>query len=284
MRGVESIQSFGAERGTTLVELLVILAAGMIVFTALFTILDVTGNQTSRVISRVDATQQARTAIAKLEGQLNSSCTGTGTPIQPESTSDTLVFYTAYGSDPQPIPQRHVVTYTQNANGTHGSLVEDNYTTTDTVAPFSSWSLASTDNLLGDVAQDGSKPVFQYFGYETPVDSSNRAYLDQNNNQYLMLLDGTENMPSDAKHASGTSAGGETPYNAFTPLGFPNGTLDTNAAKAAEVQISFVAYPNGSGEDNPNFSTSGATINDTVGLRLTPPANHAGSDTETPCA
>jgi type II secretory pathway pseudopilin PulG len=271
-------KKLGSERGTTLVELLVAMVAGMVVLMVLFGILDVTAHQTSRTVSRVAATQQARTATARIQQLLNSSCTGAGNPILAGSNADQLRFLTAYGSDPQPIPERHVITYT---SGTHGSLVDQtdtNPNSTEYTDPATVWqTLSSTRTLLGDVDRQPSQPVFQYFGYETPVDSAGRAYIDQHGNPYSMLLDGTETMPSDARHAvTLASAANETPANAVTPA--------ADVSKAAEVLVKFVAYPGEGNDVDPQSLDAGATVNDAISLRLTPPANHAGSDTESPCA
>jgi type II secretory pathway component PulJ len=269
-----------SERGTTLIELLVAMSAGMVVFTALFGILDVTAHQTSRVISRVAATQQARTATSRLEQLLNSSCTGAGNPILTGSNANQIIFLTAYGSDPQPVPEKHVITYTPGGS-THGTLVDQTYTnpnSTDYSNPSTVWAtLASTRTLLGDVDRDPGQPVFGYFGYETPHDSSGQAYIDQHGNTYSMLLDGTETMPPDARHAGSlASAAGETPTPAVVPV--------ADVGLTAEVLVKFVAYPSDGNDVDPNSVDAGATVNDAISLRLTPPANHAGTDTEQPCA
>src|SRR6185312_9078950 len=81
------------ERGTTLVELMVGLAAGMVVLAALSMVMIVAIRTTSRVGARVDATQRARVAMTKITEQLHSACIQPQmAPVQAESTSTKLVF------------------------------------------------------------------------------------------------------------------------------------------------------------------------------------------------
>lgn len=81
------------ERGTTLVELMVGLAAGMIVMAALSMLLITTVRSTSRVSARVDATQRARVVLTKVTEQLHSACVEPQmAPILAESTGTKLVF------------------------------------------------------------------------------------------------------------------------------------------------------------------------------------------------
>jgi len=83
----------GDERGATLVELMVGLAAGMIVLAALSMLLITTVRTTARVSARVDATQRARVVLTKITEQLHSACIQPQmAPILPESTSTKLVF------------------------------------------------------------------------------------------------------------------------------------------------------------------------------------------------
>ncbi len=62
------------ERGTTLVELMVGLAAGMVVLAALSMVLIVAMRTTARVSARVDATQRARVVLTQVTEELHSAC------------------------------------------------------------------------------------------------------------------------------------------------------------------------------------------------------------------
>src|SRR5205085_1839814 len=77
IRSLESgLASASDQRGFTLVELLVVLAAGLVVFTALFAVVDIAIRQSTRVVSQVSSTQEGRGALNQIEHQLQSSCTG----------------------------------------------------------------------------------------------------------------------------------------------------------------------------------------------------------------
>ena len=70
------------EAGFTLVELCVAMGAALVVIIGLTSIMIGTVQQTQRIFTKVDATQQARTALADLENELHSACVGGEAPIQ----------------------------------------------------------------------------------------------------------------------------------------------------------------------------------------------------------
>ena len=76
----------GDAQGFTLIELCVAMAGGIVVMIGLLSIMIATLHQTQRTFTKVDATRQARTAIATIENELDSACVGGVTPIQAGST------------------------------------------------------------------------------------------------------------------------------------------------------------------------------------------------------
>jgi len=81
------------EQGTTLVELMVGLAAGMVVLAALSMLMISTIRTTSRVSARVDATQRARVVLTNISEQLHSACIEPQmAPILSPSTGTKLEF------------------------------------------------------------------------------------------------------------------------------------------------------------------------------------------------
>lgn len=81
------------ERGTTMVELLVGLAMGMIVLVGLSMVIITTLHGNARVTARVEATQNARLAMTKIVEQLHSACFSPRiVPIKETSTPTKLVF------------------------------------------------------------------------------------------------------------------------------------------------------------------------------------------------
>jgi hypothetical protein len=257
------------EDGFTLVELLVVMLAGIVVMGALFTILDVTLHQTTRTYSRVDATQRARITVETVLSELHSACVAAGvTPIQPQSSDTSLTFISQYGNAATPTPVEHQIAF----NGGAGTLTDTSYAVSGGSAP--SWTFSSTATstvtLLTNVAQSGTTPVFQYFAYQQPLNSSSVPYTDSAGNPYMMLLDGTSAVP-------GTST-----IPTAAPLTTP---LSTAAAlQAAEVSIKLVVGPSGGSNENTTLSDANETVTNSVVLRLTPAANHVGpGSTFNPC-
>jgi Tfp pilus assembly protein PilW len=250
------------EAGFTLIELLVAMIAGIAVLGALFTIVDVTFHQTTRTFSRVDATQAARTTLETIEGELHSACVVSGvTPIQAQSSAANLVFLTAYGNAASPTAVEHQITFSSAT----GTLIDSTYAATGGNSP--NWTFSTTASttrtLLSNVAQSASTPIFQYFDYEQPTNSSGVAYTDSGGNTYMMLLDGTSAVP-------GTST-----IPTADPLSTPLSTGD--AQTAAEVLITLVAKPSGGSNEQTNLTDAADTVTDSVVLRLTPAANHVAS-------
>lgn len=246
------------EAGFTLVEMIVGIVAGLVVISALFSMLDVALHQSTRTFTHLDATEAARTAIASIENELHSACVAEGeAPIQPGSTSTSLQFLSYYGDAANPTPIWH------NLVLSGGTLTDTTYNVTGSSS--TSWTqgsqLASTV-VLANVAQSGSTPPFQYFSYQQVPNGSGGYYTDGAGNAYMMLLDGTSSVP-------GTSPA-VTP--AASPLATPLSTTD--AANAAEVMITLRVGANGGTQENTNLSDTNLTVQDQIILRLTPASNH----------
>jgi hypothetical protein len=265
------------EGGFSLVELLVTITAGLVVAGTLFTILDITVRQTSRVYGRIDASQQARTALAKIENELHSSCIGNNeAPIIGGSgnSSDTkLVFLAAYGDSPAPTPVKHEITFDSV-----------NRTLTDTTYPAVSgppWQFGTgtSEVLLRNVHQSTSPnvPVFQYFRYEVPT-SGGQPYRDPAGNAYYMLLDGETALPSGARLNNIPVASGTIPTkHALTAT--PN-LSSSDAVNTVALVVTLRVGP----ERTQEISDIRTTVTDRFSLRLTPVANHAGGNPDiAPC-
>src|ERR1700755_3407497 len=92
--------NLGDESGTTLVELLVGMAMGMIVLGGLTMVLIVVVRGNARVDARVEATDNARIAVVRITEELHSACTAHGAaPVQESSTANKLVFKHAAGAE-----------------------------------------------------------------------------------------------------------------------------------------------------------------------------------------
>jgi Tfp pilus assembly protein PilW len=267
-------RALAAEEGVSLIELLVAILAGMIVIIALFNLQIVTLHQTSRVFTKVDATQHARVAIEDLENELHSACiVDNVTPIQSGSSATSLQFVSQEGNGATLTPVEHVISYSSSAQTlTDATYAETGETTNAQGQPVYTFaSTASTSRvLLANVSQSGTTPIFQYFEYQIPTNSSGQPYTDASGDDYEMLLDGTSEVP------------GTTTIPTASPLTDSPSLGGTNAANTAEVvtTVTVGPYQNGttsvaSGENN-NLSDANDTVSDGVVLRLTPAPNHTG--------
>jgi len=157
--------AFRGERGFTLVELLVAMAGGIVVASALFTILDVTLRETTRTFSRVDATQRARTALETIGNQMRSGCVENRVvPIHEGSTGTSVSYWSAYGNSVSVTPEKHTIAYDSGS----GKLIDTTYPVSGGFAP--NWQASPTpsrtNTLLTNVAPVPGVPIFQYYSLE----------------------------------------------------------------------------------------------------------------------
>ncbi len=162
------------DTGTTLVELMVALMTGLVIFATLTTMVVTTMHGSSRVSSRVEATQRARIAMVNLTNQLHSACLSPEiAPIRSGSTGNSLKFVHQTGSAVAPTPILTVVSYS------NGTLKQSDYKWTSGASPnwvFDENNPASPRILLTKVAPiPPSTSIFSYYRYfngaisETPL-------------------------------------------------------------------------------------------------------------------
>ncbi len=279
------------ERGTTLIEVLVVSVSAIVVALALWAIQDLVVRQTGRVFARVDATQEARIAIETIENRMHSACVSEGvTPIiggttaAPQSTGSSVAFISRYGSAARVTPEKHVI-----ALGTDGRLTDTTYANTGGTAPnytFST-SASSTKVLLENAAAQPGVPVFQYFAYGVAKDASGNAYVDAADNPYVMLLDGTSSLPGGLRTAAGTAVPNGTwpannPQNVGSPLAATPLSL-ADARLAAAVKVSLLVSAGGKLGDDPRYTSEATPVTNSIVLRLTPPPADGPLQTVRPC-
>ena len=261
-------QLLAAEGGFSLMELLVAMLAGIVVVLAVFTIQDVVLRQTSREFSQVDATQHVREALENLENELHSAClTDNVTPIQGGSTTTTLLFVSQFGPAATLTPVEHQIAFSSTAQTlVEKTFAETGVTTSSSGLPVYTFSTtpSTTRTLLTNVKQSGTTPVFQYFAYQQPLNGSGQPYTDSAGDPYMMLLDGTGDVPG-----TGIIPPAQ-PLNATPSLAV------SDAQNTSEVMVTISAGPSGGTGENTNLSDARDTVSDGVVLRLTPAANHAG--------
>jgi len=155
------------ERGTTLVELLVGLAMGMVVLSALTLVIVVTLHGEARVSARVESTQRARIALTQIMEELHSACVSPQVaPIKGESTGTSLAFIHATGNElskVSPTPTKSVITLAS------GTLTQSDFPVAGGSSP--NWTFAGqasgTRQLLTGVAPiTPGGPIFTYYNYK----------------------------------------------------------------------------------------------------------------------
>lgn len=175
------------ERGTTLTELMVGVAAGMTVTFALMMVIIGTLHGTTRVSARVEGTQQARIVMTRIMEQLHSACIAPEvTPVKEKSSGTLLRFVHQTGSQVSPTPILSEVSLSGD------TLSQADFASTGGTAP--NWTFATspyaTRQLLTDVGPvPPSSSIFSYYAYtngtlsttplETPLSAANAALAIQ---------------------------------------------------------------------------------------------------------
>lgn len=151
------------ERGATLIELMVAMAAGMVVLFALTMMIIATMHSTARVSARVDATRNARLTATQITEQLRSSCVAPRiAPVRAGSTGTSLLFIHQRGSAAVLDP---VLSKIELAGGT---LTQYDYAKTGGSMPEWSFALSPTSQrqlATGISPIAPSSAVFTYLGY-----------------------------------------------------------------------------------------------------------------------
>jgi type II secretory pathway pseudopilin PulG len=249
------------EAGFTLVELCVAMGAAIVVIIGLTSIMIGTVQQTQRTFAKVDATQQARTALANLENELHSACVGGEAPIQGAGTdgvtgsdADNLVFVSFFGTSANPTPVWHQVSFDAAA----GTLTDDSYSVTGTSPGWARAGLVSTTTLLANVTRQSSgTAVFDYYAYEP-------EYTDAGGNVYWSIPDGTDEVPFT----------GATPDD---PLAASSGLSQAGAATVVEVVINLLVGPSPPTLNDSSLSGVDDPVTDAISLRLTTPPDEVAA-------
>lgn len=166
--------ALGDDRGTTMIELIVGMAMGMIVLVGLSLTIIVVLHGTSRVDARVEATDNARTMVTRITEELHSACISPQiAPVRSGSTGTELIFWHAAAGESgavQPIPVKSRIVYSSST----GTLTQTDYAKIGGTSP--AWifegeegnkGTGTTRTLLTKVAPGGSSgSVFTYLRYE----------------------------------------------------------------------------------------------------------------------
>ncbi len=153
------------ERGTTLAELVISMALGLIVLSALAMVMIVSMHASARVTERVHATQNARVTLTRVIEELHSACVVPKVaPIQPESTGTTLIFSHALESEGASASVKPVKS-TITLNGT--KLEESEFSWLGTTPPtFSKQATKPPVTLATNIVPTPpSSSIFSYYTY-----------------------------------------------------------------------------------------------------------------------
>jgi prepilin-type N-terminal cleavage/methylation domain-containing protein len=241
------------QAGFTLVELLVAILMGIVVLFALTEIMIVTLHQTQHVFTRVDATRQARTAVAYIENELHSACIDgdLAPPIQPGSNGSNLIFTSYVGTAANPTPIWHQLTFSATA----GTLTDTSYTVTGASPNWNQGTQVGVPRtVLSNVAQQSaSVPMFQYYAYQQESSDSTGSYW--------VIPDGSNIVPI-------TNATPNTPLVPGT-----TGLSQTDANNAVEVAINMSVGATNSSLNGRATTANNDSVTDSISLRLTTPPN-----------
>ncbi len=165
------------ERGFTLIETLVAILCGVIVTSALFSILEVSLRQTARLAGKVQNTQASRTTMTKIVDELRNACISKEfAPIQAVTNENELRFRSGVGSEAVlSKAQEHLIYYEKE------KLYDKTYASTGGTWPNFKYSESPEKTvLLGEniiqTERSGKKvPIFQFYKYAASATSSSSS-------------------------------------------------------------------------------------------------------------
>lgn len=177
------------ESGVSLIELLVALVAGLVVMGALYTILEVSLAQSTKIANETYADQLGRTAMTKMVDELHNACmSAEATPVRSYEKGETkksnatkLIFIGTNSASPVPTASetyRHEIVWTKESGSSSSGTLTDYVSngSTGTWPQISTWGAAKTELIATHISRrivNGvSKPLFSYFKYAS---SSNKA-------------------------------------------------------------------------------------------------------------
>jgi hypothetical protein len=157
--------SLSDESGTTIVELLVGMAMGMIVLVGLTMVIITTLHGTARVDARVEATQNARLTVTRIMEQLHSACIAPQiAPVKEGSNATKLIFWHAASNEghatvPKPVKSEIALTEA-------GTLSQVDKAETGIVnGEYVFEPVGTTRTLISNVSPPPNGAIFRYYNY-----------------------------------------------------------------------------------------------------------------------
>lgn len=182
MLSLDAIRTrLAAERGFTLIELMVSISLGMLVLFAVTNLLDSSGRANARLTDKTETVQRIRIGMDRVTRVLRTQvCPDTATPPIISGTPTAVSFYSDLSTTgDERFRPRKVSLYMISADG--GTVIQDTYVPTSASAP---WTYAATPTSTTDLVNQvtglgGSTDIFKYYGFAdtnnevaTPLDTS----------------------------------------------------------------------------------------------------------------
>ncbi|MCW2993492.1 MAG: prepilin-type N-terminal cleavage/methylation protein [Conexibacter sp.] len=201
------------ERGFSLIELLVAMALGSLVLTAVMTVFTTGIAATSKIGDRVDSGSRARIAMDRITTLLDSqvclrnsgdSTTQPAIPpiVGPSSTGTSVTFY-ADLSGASDTPSKYTITYDATAK----TLTESKYAGAGAL-PNVTFAATPTTTVLTDAVQPvGTDPIFTYFVFSSDGTVNEAAPVTPSaTNQLQIVRVGVKFQANSARTKTGDSS------------------------------------------------------------------------------
>ena len=155
----------GSEDGFSLTEMLVSIPIGIVLLSAVFSMMRVSVRQSVNVADKTEAVQRGRTAMERVTRQLHSQVcpTTTGTALT-NADANTVTFYTDMTGGTS-APERHTITYDPTAQ----TLTQYEHVGSTGTWPSITYPGAPTRTrqMLNNVTAVSGVPFFRYYQYAT---------------------------------------------------------------------------------------------------------------------
>lgn len=171
------------QRGITLIETLVAMITGVVVTGALFSILDFSLNESTRISDVAQATQLGRSTMNRIIDEMHSSClTAKYAPVREGSKENKLTLIDGYSKEAE------IPTSATTGTGVHRDEIEyssaartltDTYSLSTGVESSGEYRWATPvkvrigENISQSVSESKTQPIFTYYEYAEHASTGN---------------------------------------------------------------------------------------------------------------
>jgi Tfp pilus assembly protein PilW len=172
--------------GFTLIETLIAMLTGFVVTGALFTILQISTTQSSRIADVAQATQLGRTTMTHIVDETHSACLSEGfTPVKEKSNGERLIFVNGYSKEAEVpsvgtaatgVRKDEIVWNKSTQTLTDATYLSTGMTTVEEKEEYTWPSKPNYEVRIGEhITESAGTPVFQYYRYSTTPSTSPTA-------------------------------------------------------------------------------------------------------------